>query len=164
MSVSGPDPTAPTSTDSASTTSSGCGLPSGLARDERSEEAWRERLTPEQFQVARRGGTERAFSGRYWNHKGEGMYRCICCGAELFASATKFESGTGWPSFWDGAAPGAITRIVDRSHGMSRTEIRCARCEAHLGHVFPDGPRPTGERYCVNSASLTFEDQPAAGA
>ncbi|MCP9850895.1 peptide-methionine (R)-S-oxide reductase MsrB [Cyanobium sp. Morenito 9A2] len=151
MSVSGSDPLSPAP----------CSLPSGLARDERSEEAWRERLTPEQFQVARRGGTERAFTGRYWNHKGEGMYRCICCGAELFDSATKFESGTGWPSFWDGATPGAITRLEDRSHGMARTEIRCASCDAHLGHVFPDGPRPTGERYCVNSASLDFQDRRA---
>ena len=125
---------------------------------ERSKDQWREQLSPEQFQVAREGGTERAFSGIYWNHKGQGTYQCVCCGADLFSSDTKFDSGTGWPSFWDGAARDAITTHRDVSHGMVRTEIRCSRCDAHLGHVFEDGPTPTGLRYCVNSASLTFND------
>jgi len=124
---------------------------------ERSEEDWRRQLSPEQFAIARQGGTERAFTGIYWDHKAQGTYRCVCCGSELFPSTTKFDSGSGWPSFWDGARPGAITFHPDRSHGMVRTEIRCATCNAHLGHVFPDGPRPTGLRYCVNSASLRFE-------
>ncbi|RCL54901.1 MAG: peptide-methionine (R)-S-oxide reductase [Synechococcus sp. MED-G71] len=125
---------------------------------ERSNDQWREQLSAEQFQVAREGGTERAFSGIYWNHKGQGTYQCVCCGADLFSSDTKFDSGTGWPSFWDGAARDAITTHRDVSHGMVRTEIRCSRCDAHLGHVFEDGPAPTGLRYCVNSASLTFKD------
>ncbi|MEB3276035.1 MAG: peptide-methionine (R)-S-oxide reductase MsrB [Cyanobacteriota bacterium] len=139
-----------------STAASACGLPSGLARS-LDQEAWRQRLTPEQFAVTRQGGTERAFTGAYWNHKAAGMYHCVCCGTELFSSATKFDSGTGWPSFWDGVSPGAITTLEDRSHGMVRTEIRCANCEAHLGHVFHDGPPPTGQRYCVNSLSLAFQ-------
>ena len=126
---------------------------------EASENDWRSKLTPEQFRITREGGTERAFTGAYWNHKGDGTYRCICCGAELFRSDRKFDSGTGWPSFWEGVNPEAIRTIQDVSHGMVRTEIRCAKCDSHLGHVFQDSPTPTGLRYCVNSASLDFKDK-----
>ena len=124
---------------------------------ERSAEEWKQSLTPEQFQVARCGGTERAFTGAYWNNKATGMYHCVCCGAPLFSSETKFDSGTGWPSFWDGVSSEAITTKEDLTHGMVRTEIKCAQGDAHLGHIVPDGPAPTGQRYCVNSASLDFK-------
>jgi len=125
----------------------------------KSDAEWREELTPEQYQVCRCGGTEPPFTGRYWNTKTKGTYVCAACKAPLFSSETKYDSGSGWPSFWAAIDEGAVAEKRDTSHGMVRTEILCARCDSHLGHVFPDGPPPTGLRYCTNSASLELEPE-----
>jgi peptide-methionine (R)-S-oxide reductase len=122
-----------------------------------SKAEWREKLRPEQFRITREHGTERAFSHPYFAEKREGMYKCVCCGAPLFSSETKYDSGTGWPSFYAPADGDAVSEQDDRSFFMRRTEVRCAKCEAHLGHVFPDGPKPTGARYCINGAALAFD-------
>lgn len=132
-----------------------------MAEVKKTDAEWRAQLTREQYEVARRAGTERAFTGKYWDCKEDGVYRCVCCGSDLFDAGTKFDSGTGWPSFWEPISDDRVRTIEDRSLGMLRIEVTCAKCDAHLGHVFPDGPKPTGNRFCMNSASLDLAPRAA---
>jgi peptide-methionine (R)-S-oxide reductase len=135
------------------------GAPTMADKVVKTDEEWKAMLTPEQYEVARRKGTERAFTGKYWDFHDQGLYLCVCCGSELFTSDTKYDSGCGWPSFYAPLEEGRITKDVDTSYGMHRTEVMCSRCGAHLGHVFEDGPQPTGLRFCMNSASLNFTNK-----
>ena len=125
----------------------------------KTDDEWQQQLTDEAYQVCRQKGTERAFTGAYWDNHEAGIYKCTCCGEPLFASATKFDSGTGWPSYYEPLSSEAVTEHVDSTFGMKRTEVVCSKCDAHLGHVFPDGPQPSGLRYCINSVSLDFEKE-----
>ena len=133
-------------------------MPNEITKEKvvKKDEDWKKQLTPEQFHVARQAGTEPAFTGKYWKTKDKGTYACVCCGEPLFSSDTKFDSGTGWPSFYQALDPSAVETKTDRAYGMVRTEARCARCDAHLGHVFEDGPKPTGLRYCNNGVAFKF--------